>query len=443
MEHRGRDMTRHGVWGTATRCVLGVGLLAGTLTLGVGVIGGQGTASAASTAACAPFPKVTSAEASSQTGVTAKSITVGNVSILTGPVPGLFEGAPIGVKAYFAYVNSKGGVYGRKLLLDSKDDAFSGEQNETETTQAISSDFAMVGSFSLFDNFGCKPLAANPAVPDVSVSVDPSTNTLPNNFSPAPSSVGLQLGPLLYYKKHYPKDMTVGSIVADVASSEAQWAGQEAALKHVGYKIAYVRDISPLESDFTTDVISMRKDHVNAVDLSALDWQIAAIFMQNAAAQGWHPGLIFSFGPVYADQFIAHAGGPSVTNGIQIGQVQSLYLGQDASTIPADREFLRYVKKINASWTPDLYTMYGWASAALFVQALKAAGPHPTRGAMLSQLAKITSFDAGGLIAPVNPAQKKPANCVLNLQIKNGKFQRVEPKTTGFDCTSTFFYAPQ
>jgi hypothetical protein len=228
-----------------------------------------------------------------------------------------------------------------------------------------------------------------------------------------------------------------------VASAEAQWAGQEAALKHVGYKIAYVRDVGPLEGDFTTDVINMRKDHVNAVDLSALDWQIAAIFMQNAAAQNWHPGLIFSFGPIYADQFISHAGGPSATNGIQIGQIQSLYLGQDASTLPADREFLQYVKKVNPSWVPDLYTMYGWASAALFVQALSAAGPHPTRGAVLDQLAKITSFDAGGLIAPVNPAQKKPANCFVNLQIKDGKYQRVEPKTTGFDCSSPFFYAPQ
>src|SRR5258708_3042510 len=96
-----RNMTRHGVWGKATRSLLGAGLLAGTLVIGGGVIIGQMTALAATTTSCAPSPKVTSAEASSQTGVTSKSITVGNVSILSGPIPGLFEGAPIGVKAYF------------------------------------------------------------------------------------------------------------------------------------------------------------------------------------------------------------------------------------------------------------------------------------------------------------------------------------------------------
>lgn len=63
----------------------------------------------------------------------------------------MFEGAPIGVKAYFDMINAQGGVDGRKLLVDSKDDAFSGRQNMTETQEAINSNFALVGSFSLFD----------------------------------------------------------------------------------------------------------------------------------------------------------------------------------------------------------------------------------------------------------------------------------------------------
>ncbi len=273
------------------------------------------------------------------------------------------------------------------------------------------------------------------------MTIDQGTNALPNDFSTQPSAVGLGLGPLHYYKSKFPHDTDVGSIVSDVASAEVQWQGQEAALKHVGYHIAYVRDVGPLETDFTTDVINMRKRGVNAVDLSALDWQTAAAFMQDMATQNWHPGLIFSFGPVYADQFISHAGGPAVTNGIQIGQTQGLYLGQDAAQVPADRQFLDYVKKISPNWTPDEFTLFGWTSAALFVQALKAAGPHPTRGGVLKQLAKITSFDAGGLLAPVNPAQKKPSNCFVVLEIKDGKYQRVEPKGKGFSC-STYYYAP-
>jgi ABC-type branched-subunit amino acid transport system substrate-binding protein len=415
--------------------------VAGALVSGGGALVSSAPAGAATAAVCPPASAVTPAEAASTTGLTSKSVTVGNVSIITGPVPGLFEGAPIGVKAYFAYINSKGGVDGRKLYVDSKDDAFSSQQNETDTQEAIGRDFAMVGSFSLFDGYGCKALAADPAVSDVSVSLDPTTDALPNSFSAEPTVVGSSLGPLEYYRSHFPKDTTVGTIVSNAASALAQWDGEAAALKHVGFKIAYVDDVNPLASDFTTDVINMRSDHVNAVDLTALDWQDAAIFMQNAAAQNWHPGLVFSGGPVYADQFISHAGGAAAVNGILIGQLQALYLGQDASHLPADKDFLTYVKKVNSSWTPDLYTLFGWASANLFVQALKAAGAHPTRGSVLAQLKKITSFNAGGLVATSNPAQKKPASCFVMMEIKNGKYQRVLPKTSGFECKGGYFYA--
>lgn len=430
---------RHTGW--FARGLVGEALLVGTLAVGGGAVTFSAPAGATSST-CGTSVPATPAQDASTTGISPTSVTVGNVSIISGPVPGLFAGAPIGVKAYFDYINSKGGVDGRRLLVDSKDDAFSSQQNGTETQEAVASDFAMVGSFSLFDGFGCKALAADTAVPDVSVTLDPGANALPNNFSVVPTNLGAALGPFQYYKKHYPKDTTIGAIVSDVASAEAQWSGEAAAAKHEGYNIGYVDYINPLESDFTTDVINMRNKGVNVVDLSAIDWQDAAIFMENAATQNWHPGLVFSDGPVYADQFISHAGGPAIADGIQLGLGQALYLGQDAKSVPADKLFLQYVKKVDPSWTPDLYTLFGWASAQLFVQALTAAGPHPTRGTVIEQLTKITSFDASGLLAPDNPAAKKSSNCYVMAGIKNGQFVREDPTGRGFACNSTYFYAP-
>ena len=54
--------------------------------------------------------------------MTADKITLANVSLLTGPVPGLFKGAKDGTQAFFDYQNSLGGVCGRKLVLDPRDD---------------------------------------------------------------------------------------------------------------------------------------------------------------------------------------------------------------------------------------------------------------------------------------------------------------------------------
>ena len=429
--------------GRSFRILVGGSVLAGSLVAGAEAFGASTLAGAQSTPSTCPVTApATSAQNASTTGITSNSVTVGNVSIISGPVPGLFQGASVGVKAYFDYINTtKGGVYGRKLVVDAKDDAFSGSQNQTETADAVASEFGLVGSFSLFDGYGCKALAADPAVPNVSVTLDNSAQSLPDTFSADPTVLGASLGPFQYYKKHFPKDTTIGAITSDVASARAQIQGQLLAAESLGYKVAYSDYINPLQSDFTTDVINMRNKGVNAVDLTGVDWQDAAIFVQNATTQNWHPGLIFSGGPVYADQFISHAGGPAVANGIMIGQVFPLYLGEDASQLPADKLFLQYIKKVNSSWVPDLYTLFGWASANLFVQALQAAGPHPTRGAVIAQLKKITNFDANGMVSPVNPAQKKPSGCYVIATIKNGKFVRVTPKS-GFLCNTHYFYAP-
>lgn len=419
-----------------------------TVTAAAGVLGvGMGAAPAgasvdAGTAACAPSQTATPAELDATTGVTPTSVTVGNVSIISGPVPGLFEGAPTGVKAYFAYINSKGGVYHRKLLLNSQDDGFSGSANAAETASIIGADFAMVGNFSLFDDYGCKLLAQNPAVSDVSVTLDPGTSSLPNDFSVQPLKVGLGLGPLYWLRHKYPDARTVGTIVSDEATAVAQWDGEKAGLEHAGYKVQYVDEVNPLQSDFTTDIINMRNQGVNVLYMTALDWQVAALIMRDAYQQNWHPALIFSGGPVYADQFIKAAGGPSIADGIYITQVQALYLGQDEKSVPAVKTFLTWVHKVNPSWTPDLYTLYGWASAQLFTQALQAAGPDPTRGKVLDALKKITTFDADGLLAPANPAGKVPSSCYVIAKIENGQYKRVYPAKTGFACNSSYFYAP-
>jgi branched-chain amino acid transport system substrate-binding protein len=411
--------------------VLSLAVLAAPLGVVVAAVGP--TPSGAASLCGKPVP-ITAAQSNSTTGITSKSVSVGNVSIIGGPVPGLFEGAPVGAEAYFDYVNSKGGVNGRKISLTSYDDGFSGQQNQIETQQAETNDFALVGSFSLFDSYGCAVLAQNPGMPDVSVTLDTTTNSLSNVYSAQPINQGLPLGPLIYLKKHYPKSLSLGALVSNAATAIAQWKGQEVALKHEGYKITYVRYVNPLETDFTTDIVHMRSLGVQTLFMTDLDWEVSAALIQGMTQQGWRPMVSYSGGPAYADQFIKTAGG-AAANGVIIGQLQALYLGQDRKAVPAVNTFLTWVQKAKKGWTPDLYTLYGWASAQLFVQALKSAGPHPTRGKVLAELHKVTNFNASGLLAPGDPAYKVSPSCYILAKVVNQSFQRVEDPGNGtFRC---------
>lgn len=320
----GSDRPRMSGRRRATLSGIATAVLLGPLS----ALGAPAPAAAASGPPCAtPAPLSATAE-NSTTGVTPTSVALGNVSIIGGPVPGLFEGAPVGTQAYFDYVNSKGGVYGRKLTLDSYDDGFNGQQNAADTQSAVSKDFALVGSFSLFDSYGCKVLAQNPAVPDVSVTIDPTTNTLANVYSAQPLGQGLPLGPLLFLKKRYPTSLSLGALVSNASTAIAQWQGQEVALRHEGYHITYVRFVNPLETDFTADIVHMRSLGVQTLFMTDLDWQVSAALVQDMTQQVWKPQVVFSGGPAYALQFIKTAGGPAA-DGVWIGQLQALYQGED------------------------------------------------------------------------------------------------------------------
>jgi ABC-type branched-subunit amino acid transport system substrate-binding protein len=375
--------------------------------------------------------------------VTSTCIAIGNVSTISGIVPGLFEGAAVGTDAYLSYIDStQGGVNGRLLTLYSEDDKFNGDDNSAETQALIGKVIGFAGSFSLEDQDGGVILKANPDVPNVSVSLAPYTNALPNTFSVNPLSNGWGLGGLTYFKDNFPNAIKhTALLVAQEASAEASAMGLEAAMKHLGYDIVYNTDYGPLETDFTPEVLAMKAAGVQFVDLSITDANNAEHIVQEMHQQGFHPQVIESAGPIYVDNFTQEAGGPSVTDGIWLPQGVALYLGGDAKTIPAVDTFLAWVQRVHPGFVPDLYTLYGWASAQLMVQAIKAAGSNPTSASVIAQLRKITSFNASGLMAPANPAGKVPGSCYVMARIVNGVFVRVPPSPkSGFICDQPYFH---
>ena len=110
-----------------------------------------------------------------------------------------------------------------------------------------------------------------------------------------------------------------------------------------------------------------------------------------------------------------------------IDQLQALYLGGDAKTAPEVNLFLTWLAKTHPGFQPDIYTVYGWASARLFTQALQAAGVNPTRASVLAALQKVHSFDSNGLLATGDPASKKAPTCWLLVKANNNQYQRCSP----------------
>ncbi|HEY5693712.1 MAG TPA: ABC transporter substrate-binding protein [Gaiellaceae bacterium] len=80
-------------------------------------------------------------------GVTKKQVVIGGTFPFTGPAA-LYATIPAAEAAYYAYVNAKGGVHGRKIKDITLDDQYDPSQTPSKTKQLVEQDhvFAIVGS---------------------------------------------------------------------------------------------------------------------------------------------------------------------------------------------------------------------------------------------------------------------------------------------------------
>ena len=409
-------------------------LVAGLMTAWSSTTGG-GTAGAAS---LSPIPASAFRD---HTGVTSTSVTIGNV---TTRLANLFTGALVGTEAYIAYVNSHGGVNGRRIVVSGADDGFQGALNKQEVQSVVQSDLASVGGLSLEDSFSEPLIAANPGFPDVTASLDPATQKLPNNFSPLPASNGWPTGPLLYFKRKYPAQIAhTATIIANLPSTELAWANEKNAMRHLGYKVLYDPALPATTTDFTAQVVAMKNAGVQILFLEQEPQNYASAIFRDLGQQNFHPVVVLG-APSYSPQLIGNAGGPAAVDGAYLEQTASLYLGEDVPVIPTVTTFNTWVRRVSPGFTPDFFTLTGWLSGQLFVDALRNAGTNPSRGSLLQALRKITAFKSGGLVPVSNPAGKVPVTCYLLGRVANGKFERfddppVTGSTNGYRCDGTYY----
>ena len=371
-------------------------------------------------------------------GVTADSITLGTIATLSGPVPGLFQGAAIGAQAFAAYANSQGGLFGRQFKVIVRDDQFDAGQHRAQAQDLSDKVFAFLGSFSTFDD-AAVPVMQKAGIPDVGYGLSEPRRDFPLNFSIQPAKGGtFRTGGFLYFKQKFPGAVTaVGTIYGDVPASKGPALDSMAAAESVGWKFVYERGYQPTETDFTADVIRMRQAGVKAFYSTSADAKTFARIVRAMEQQNFRPEFIGLGASGYDPAFIALAG--AAAENVFVDQQLALYHGQDAATVPEVGLMNQWMKRVKPGYTPDLFATYAWASGRLLLQALQSVGPQATREAVIAALKKVDNFDANGLIAPAGPGTKRQPTCNLFMQVKGGKFTRLEPRGRGFVCGGSIF----
>jgi ABC-type branched-subunit amino acid transport system substrate-binding protein len=368
-------------------------------------------------------------------GVSASEVDVGLVTTLSGPVPGLFAGALHGMQAFVAYLNSEGGVCGRKLVLKTADDNLDASQNASATNSLVNSVLGFVGSFSGVDQGSASVLQSNPDVPDVGEALSAQRYDLANNFSPSPQGIAVDLAPWVTLKQKHPdavSHMAVLSVNQATAQAETQAAMQ--GLGSVGYKFVYQdMNIELTQTDFSADAQAMK-----AAGAQGLLFIATSSYYANVAKAMQAAGLKLEL-PVYNanayDPNLIPAGGGAVDGTVTYAQT-AMYAGEDAGSNPMVALFDKWFAAVSGGGRPDLYGVWGWMSGMLFVDGLNAGGGI-TRANLMSGLKQMSSFDAGGLQSAANPVAKQGPGCYLIIDVVNQKFVR-DPSDppSGLDCAN-------
>jgi branched-chain amino acid transport system substrate-binding protein len=335
-------------------------------------------------------------------GVVNQQIIVGVSNVQSGPSRSLGQNLLRGSAAYFELVNARGGVYGRKISIVLKDDKYEPDPAVQNTNELIEKE----KSFFLFDYVGTPTLTR--VLPLLKyyekeniVNVAPFTGADPQRKPPYDkfvfnirASYREETRALVryLYDKGYQRIGFLGQADAYGKSGEI---GVEDALAELNLKpvetVSYRRN-QPFEADMTAQVNILRQAGADAVIAVGVYGSCGA-FIRDARMAGWNV-TVANVSFVGAEVLLDKLRATSKTAG------KDLTANLINSQVVPSPDDVRYplVVDYRAHLAPENYgfvTMEGWLNAVVVTEALRRAGPSPSRADFIRAMESLHGWDPG------------------------------------------------
>jgi branched-chain amino acid transport system substrate-binding protein len=346
-----------------------------------------------------------------------------------------------GVKAYFAWRNSEGGIYGRKLVLSKVLDDELGK-NQQRALEIISAN-------DTFASFAAGQLAtgwaefAKAGIPLYVWNIWPNEAARPSIFGESGVICIRCRSRAVAHVVRLAKAKRVAVIGYGVSeNSKLSALNNKDSVEYFsdelgGATVVYTNVDLPfgLPNGVAPEVTAMKRAGVDLV-LGSIDLNGMKTFAQEMARQGmgdvpmYHPNT-------YDEEFVRQAGdlfeGDYV--GVSIRPFESNAAGSQLDT------FKEWMRKIRAPRITEI-ALRGWVAANTAYTGLKEAGPNFDRAKVISATNRLTRYTAGGMTTPIdwtrqhelptpdNPGLHGPdPDCTAIVQVRNRKFVLVPPAT--------------
>ncbi|MCU0990024.1 MAG: ABC transporter substrate-binding protein, partial [Xanthomonadales bacterium] len=326
-----------------------------------------------------------------QEGLTAKEILIGQSAGFSGAVGPLVKELTEGAKACFQAVNSRGGVHGRKIVLESMDDGFEPKRTAENTRSLIE----LKKVFALFLYRGTPtteaalPIVAEARIPLVGPSTGAQTMYTPQNryLFPVRASFYYEMGKIA--EQLATLGLTrIAVIRADDSFGKDGMTGLETQLRGRGMGASVVATYPRNTTNVDEAVRKVLPVQPQAVVMISAANAATAIVKQMKKA-GAEPLFIMpSTGS--SDSFIKGLGEEG--RGVAVTQVTPYPWGADARVA---REYRQAMKDAGSS-TISYASFEGYLAARVLVEGLKRAGKALNREKLVGALESMREYDLGG-----------------------------------------------
>ncbi|MDX6409589.1 MAG: branched-chain amino acid transport system substrate-binding protein [Gaiellaceae bacterium] len=365
-------------------------------------------------------------------GVAAGTITIGGTIPISGPAAA-YGSVGRGADAYFKYINSKGGVFGRKIDYKYLDDEFDVAKTITLTRQLVEQDQVL----AIFNSVGTEhALAIRSYLNDRKVPqlfLGSGVSSLAREHAKYPWSMGYLPsfageGAIYgrYVASHQPKAKIAvlyenSDFGKDMLNGLRRGLGGKA--KIVGTQAYEIAD-----ADISSQMARLKSSGADTLMLFATP-QFAIFGYVGAFRLGWHPQVYVTSVSISPD-IMKIARVASSRKQVE-GSVSIAFVKDPTSKQWAKDGAVRLYQSILRRFLPsakaeDVFNYYGMAVAYTMVDTLKKAGRNPTRAGLLkaaTHLRETNPFLLPGLRVRTSPSDYYPIDQVKLARYRANRWQ--------------------
>ncbi|HTW15429.1 MAG TPA: ABC transporter substrate-binding protein [Nocardioides sp.] len=355
-------------------------------------------------------------------GITDKTITIGNASDISGPVPGIFEASQDAVRAYVAYFNSTGDICGRKLAVKTYDTRADAAADQQAYAKACEETFAMVGSMSAFDSGGAAT-AQGCGLPDLRSAATTVERSACKTCFGAQSTNASQFQNAVadFVLKNYgDAGKHAGFLYINAGAAAQNAKGQVDAMTKRGMKFDVVQGIDITEFNYAPYVQQLKTKGVQTVFWIGA-YQQSVRLRQAMDQQGYEPKLYLRDPTDYSPAFVKEGAG-AVDGTVVFANFTPF------EEVRSNKElalYLGWLDQVKPGATPGFFGLFSWSAARLFVERAIALGGKLDRASLVAGLSGVKNWTANDLHSPQQVGAKQTGECWRFIQLAGSTWKPV------------------